>query len=234
MTAIRYLLHQRVTPHAGSAWLTTRERAIDAHFRLPKPREDWRLGRWTGKHALAIAAGIGTDLTALRRIQILPRPTGAPQAMLDGVPAPHALSLSHSADTALCAVAPRGIAVGCDVEGIDERSEAFVDTFFTPDEMRLWSEAAADERDLLATLIWSAKESALKVLEVGLRMDTRDVEVSLEAPSLGSGSGQPGWRRLRVDWANGASAWGGWWREAAGMVLTFASEMAERPPQPLG
>ena len=33
--------------------------------------------------------------------------------------------------------------------------------------------------DAVANLIWSAKESALKVLRTGLRRDTRSVDVSL-------------------------------------------------------
>lgn len=221
MSKLRYLVLTGTAPDPELGWLTSRERAIDERIRHDKPRTDWRLGRWAGKTALALAAGIGTDTKALRRIQILPKPTGAPRAMLDGLPSPWALSLSHSADSALCALTPAGAVVGCDIECIDFRSAAFVETFFTDAEAEAWVAAPESERDLLATLVWSAKESALKVLEEGLRMDTRAVEVSVgDATRVGDGTQGGGWSPLSVAYGKGSCSWDGWWRQESRFVLT--------------
>lgn len=73
--------------------------------------------------------------------------------------------------------------MGCDLELIEARIPGFVGDFFTATEQRLIdSRPAGDERDMAANLVWSAKESALKVLRTGLRRDTRTLEVTVAAP----------------------------------------------------
>ena len=71
---------------------------------------------------------------------------------------------------------------------------AFVADYFTPAEQAL-AHRAPSERDWqrVTNLIWSAKESALKVLRTGLRRDTRSVEVT-----LGDGDGDD-WVPLTVE-----------------------------------
>jgi len=77
-------------------------------------------------------------------------------------------------------VGPPGRAIGCDLEIVEPRSDAFVEDFLTAAERSLVAGAPdEDARHLLANLVWCGKESALKVLRTGLRRDTRSVEVSL-------------------------------------------------------
>ena len=70
-------------------------------------------------------------------------------------------------------------------------------------------------------LLWSAKESALKVLQTGLRRDTRTVEVTVEDVDRGDRA-DPGWRRLLIRPAEGTDLTG-WWRRDGSFLLTVAA-----------
>ena len=227
MSAPRYLLQTAVDlACADGEWLTQREREVAAGFRFDKPREDWRLGRLTAKRALSRV--IGTDPQALDRFEILAADDGAPEPSLDGEPADAAISLSHSHATGLCVVSTQADAVGCDIECIETRRAVFVDTFFTSAELARWEQAPRDEQDFLATLIWSAKESALKVLRTGLRLDTRDIEVDVPEADAG-----PGWHRFSARYEEGGRSWTGWWARFGNFVLTAIAEPDGGRPEPL-
>ena len=71
---------------------------------------------------------------------------------------------------------------------------------------------------LLATLIWSAKESVLKALKVGLRMDTRRISVNIRFEPLDS----PQWRQFCAAIADGPTFFGAWVR-ADGWIRSIAS-----------
>ena len=75
---------------------------------------------------------------------------------------------------------------------------------------------------VLVTLVWSAKESMLKALRTGLRLDTRWVAVDQPAAA---GPGR--WRPLTVRHPATGRAAHGWWRHDAGRVLTM---VATPPP----
>jgi 4'-phosphopantetheinyl transferase len=150
-------------------WLSPIERVRLGQLRIAKRRADWRLGRWTAKHAAAAALGVG-----YARIAVIATESGAPLALLDGVPAPVAISLSHAAGRGLCAVASPGVAIGCDLECIAPRRAAFLRDYFTAAERR---QVGTDARR--ATLVWCAKEAVLKAIGEGLREDTRAVEVTI-------------------------------------------------------
>src|SRR5689334_22018067 len=79
-------------------WLSDEELTQLAAMRIPKRRQDWRLGRWTAKRAAALCHGLPTSY---RRIQIRPTVEGAPRLYVDGKPAPQAISLSHSNNKSL-------------------------------------------------------------------------------------------------------------------------------------
>lgn len=167
----RYLLASAADVPAHDEWLAPLERVRLSQLRIAKRRADWRLGRWVAKQA--VAAALGCDPV---RVAIIASESGAPLALRDGVPAPVALSLSHADGRGLCAVAPSGAAVGCDLERVAPRSPAFVRDYFVAAEQQ---RIGADDR--LATLLWCAKEAALKALGDGLRRDPREAEVTLAA-----------------------------------------------------
>ena len=160
---------------AGVGWLTEAERDVLDGLRLEKRRVDWLLGRWAGKLALRGLLGradhVGDILAAEGG-----RPEGHSPAG-KGPPQSVSLSISHSAGVGFAAARMGALAVGCDVERIEARSSAFVEDYFTEHERAAVERLSPSDRALLATLVWSAKESALKVLGEGLRLDTRTVEV---------------------------------------------------------
>jgi len=201
------------------AWLTPAERLWLSERHVPKRRADWRLGRWVGKGAVACALD-APDLPP-DQVEILPEPGGAPTARVrSGVGwAEVSLSLSHAAGIGFAAALPGRVRLGCDVEAIEPRSDHFVDDYFTHDEA-VWARSGGAEVDLRATLIWSAKESALKALGEGLRLDTRSVEVRGETPPR-DGS----WGAMTVRGPAGVTLTG-CWRRTPGFVWTIALEEA--------
>ena len=207
----------------GDDWLTPHERAYADRQRFTKRRSEFRMARYAAKSALARVLDLPDDAAALARIEIRHEPSGAPFACVDGRRADWQISLTDRADWAVCLLARGAGRIGCDLELVEPRSAAFVADFFTAAEQSVV--AAAAERDLAANLIWSAKESALKVLTTGLRRDTRSVEVS--ATPTGSG-----WRPLQITAVEG-DAYPGWWRRDGSFVLTIATATATDPPEAL-
>ncbi|MGW5718693.1 4'-phosphopantetheinyl transferase family protein [Amycolatopsis sp. NPDC003865] len=215
-----WLAHGMRDVPPADGWLSPAEAARLAGLAHPKRRSELRLSRWTGKHAIAAVLGLGTGAATLARIEIRPAASGAPVACVDGVPAPVAVSLTDRADWAVCLTGPPGVALGCDLELVEPRSGAFVRTWLTERERET---VEAGDRSLLANLLWSAKESALKVLKTGLRRDTRSVEVEL-------GTVRAGWSPLVVRAAEGGE-FPGWWRRYGEFVLTCAAPAPWDPPR---
>jgi 4'-phosphopantetheinyl transferase len=222
---IRWLARGVQDVPASGDWLTPAESARLASLRFPKRRSEVRLARWTAKLALAAALGLEDDAATLAGIEIRPAATGAPAAFLGEEPAPVAVSLTDRADWAVCLVAPGDLAVGCDLELVEPRSDAFVRDWLTRAEQDLVLGAAPGEpRQVLANLVWSAKESALKALQTGLRRDTRSVEVDVV-----DSSGHERWARLCVRAEEGLT-FPGWWRRYGDFLLTCAADAACDPP----
>ena len=153
---------------ATADWLSAAEHGRAQALRYTKRRTDFLLGRWTLKLAVARVLGWPDDPGVLARIESRAAPGGAPRLYVDGQPAARGVSLSDRAGCAVCLVADRAVPVGCDVELVEPRSDAFVNDYLTQAEQRL-AGAPGPLRDTAANLIWSAKESALKVLGTGLR-----------------------------------------------------------------
>ncbi len=202
----------------GDAWLGSREQVVLGRLRVPKRRDDWRLGRYAAKRLLAPLAGIGRGASELERIEILAASDGAPSAHLDGEPWDLALSISHAGSRGLAACAPAGTALGCDIECVEPRSPAFVDTFFCDRERSLCAEARSGQAALLTNAIWSAKESVLKALRIGLRADTR----SVEAIPMGWEDRAARWRPVVLHVAAPFELCG-WWHALGGSVVTLAA-----------
>jgi 4'-phosphopantetheinyl transferase len=215
---------------ASVAWLSAVERLRLAEMKIPKRRDDWRLGRWTAKLALAGYLGLPSDLFALSEIEIRPHATGAPEAFVQDAPAKTSLSLSHRDGLAICAAASEGVALGCDLELVEPRSDAFVADYFTAEEQEMMSGSPTAVRDLLVTLLWSAKESALKALRTGLRLDTRAVSPTLHGgiPAAVYQAPLTTWFPLSV--RHGDQLFAGWWSCIDGFVRTTVSAPAADAP----
>ena len=219
---LRWMEQTEADIPAGDSWLGPYEAAVLAALRFPKRRADWRLGRWTAKRAIAACLAGAGDFT---KIEIRAGPDGAPEAVYGGRADAFTISISHRSGVACCAVARGAAALGCDLEAIEPRSAAFVADYFTDGEQALIAWAPAAGRDRLVTLLWSAKESAMKALRTGLRMDTRGVTVHPKTLF-----GRPGtWHALRVQHPDGA--FHGWWRFEGTLVRTVVCSPQPGMPQ---
>jgi 4'-phosphopantetheinyl transferase len=220
-TQLGWLLESSVSvPRDSLDWLGPREREVLAGLSFPKRRADWLLGRWTAKRTVRAWMADPGPAPGLAEIEILGAPDGAPDVFVRGAAGRCAVSISHSAGRALCVVAEAALEPGCDIEAVEPRSPEFLSDYFVEEEDAFVSSLGQADLALGATLIWSAKESALKSLREGLRRDTRSAVVRpcREGPPAE-------WQRFRVE-CGGSRPFFGWWKLDEGSVLTAGSACA--------
>lgn len=227
-------------------WLSAREADNLRNLRFPKRRTDWLLGRWTAKNAVAAFLDIPAEPLAFSDIEIRSALSGGPEVFLGNEPAPVSISLSHRAGVGACALAPSCVPLGCDLESVEPHSDAFAADYFTAEEQALVAEAEAADRLWLLALLWSGKESALKVLREGLRLDTRHVIVSFpKRPSIQgenqansvqgpcvpipTSSQYSGWSPMQVRHTDG-QIFHGWWSQTGDLLRTVLAVPAPDPP----
>ncbi|MFZ2013303.1 MAG: 4'-phosphopantetheinyl transferase superfamily protein [Nocardioides sp.] len=212
---------------SGGAWLTSDEATRASGMPFTKRRTEYLLRRWVCKAAVAAVVGLPDDPLSLARIGVTNRPGGVPTVLVDGLETGLDVSLSDRAGWAVCLVGESVGRVGCDLEIVEPRSPRFMADFLTAAEREYVAAQTAAERDVASNVIWSAKESALKVLQTGLRRDTRSIGVVIGEPD-----GSTGWSRLdlRVD---AGSVLPGWWRRAGSFLVTVAADVPFPAPRPL-
>jgi len=217
---------------AGEEWLVPFELRRVSAYRFTKRRTEYLLRRYAGKRAVATALGMPFDPMSLHRIGMLNRMGGAPYAEVDERPAPFDISLTDRAGHAIALLGDPGSmesgSLGVDLEIVEKRSESFVGDYLTAPE-QAWVHAqravgGQDRWDFAANLLWSAKEAALKVLRVGLRADTRSVEVDVDLTVRSDG-----WGHLVMKTARG-QVFPGWWRRDGIFLLTIATREPTPPP----
>ncbi len=180
----RYVLvhaHEHPSLEQGQAWpglLSPREEANLAGLAFLPRRRKWLLGRAAAKQ---LVREVARD-PALRddTISVLNQPSGAPFVLIEGQGGwPYPISISHRSDIGMAASSmDPSVHIGADVETIESRDLALVRQFFADDEAEMADQAGA-ERDLVVARLWSAKEAVLKLLGLGLRVDTRSIVVNL-------------------------------------------------------
>ena len=162
------------------SFLSPPEMAYLGTLRFPRRREDWLAGRWAAKRLLA-AVQHGGEPFAPTETALLRSPSGAPVLHHRGRPLPYSLSLSHRAGGVFCACCPLpGVALGVDLEWVEERHPAFYQDYFTPAEQAFAATAEPHTQSVWFTLLWSAKEAVLKSLGLGLKVDPRRIEISAD------------------------------------------------------
>jgi 4'-phosphopantetheinyl transferase len=229
-----YTLHSFPGPEMGGApiglpetFLAPVELEKLTTMRFPKRRDDWLLGRWTAKRLLKYCRPEFNSLS-LREIEITNAPSGAPVLRFPssgglGV----TVSISHSNGAAFCALNFNpDLRIGADLEWIETRFAGLVGDYFTEAEASLVNAYPAGQRDIAVNLVWSIKESMLKSLNLGLRLDTRKIEV-LNIGEIGEEKNTPAWLPIEV-----ASQvveklnWLAWWKQANGFVVTLSAASA--------
>lgn len=214
-------------------WLSAAERNQVASIRFTKRRQEYLTRRWTAKHAVATVIDpdrAGHDDSGLAAIEIRNHPSGAPWVAIEGKAASLEISMTDRAGWAICLVGRPAATerLGIDLELVEPRSDGFVDDYLTAAEQAyVRSHPPGDARDAAANLLWSAKESALKVLQVGLRADTRTIDVTVHHDEE-----RGGWSRLTANGRDG-DRFHGWWRRDGQFVLTLATRAPFDPPDRL-
>ena len=225
------LVHSQQAALEAPGFLSPSELQKYSAFKFPKRRNEWLLGRWAAKtlvHSLPAYQHYPLD-----QIEIHNAPEGAPYLQLPGRAArAECLTISHSGNFALCALAiSLDLQVGIDMEKVEARTETFIVDYFTPTERRLVDKYPAESRAMVVTLIWSAKESMLKALGVGLRWDTRTVEVRGLDGLLTTSNDHGKWQKIQIgEQPANDRAWAAWWQRRDPFVLTlagFAATQAE-------
>ena len=168
-----------VQSHLEPDFLSPEENETYRGLFVPKRRDEWLLGRWTSKQLLR-ACDPGYADHSLKGILVRSEPEGAPYLFFgESGRYPGCLSISHRDKIAFCAISPSSmLRVGADIELVEPRATVFVHDFFTAREADGVLQYQGRTRDILVTLVWSMKESALKALGKGLRIDTRKVEIT--------------------------------------------------------
>ncbi len=215
-----YWLEQKLADvPADDNWLTTAERQRLASIGFAKRRGDWRLGRWTAKHAVAELF----TLPNVSTVEILPNASGAPEVFCERDRLPVTVSISHRNGVCACALSrAEDIALGCDLEIVESRDTEFVETYFTGEEQRFICDLPEEDRAVAVTLVWSAKESVLKCLQLGLRADTRSVEIGVQELWLDRSPGK--WQPFTAFYSD--MRFNGLWHHEDGLTKTLAYQFA--------
>ena len=222
---IYWLLQSARDVPGDDDWLSPGELDRVSSLAFPKRRAEWRLGRWTAKRAVSAYLSGGGLPTGMQDLEIRAAADGAPETFVKGEAYPVSISISHSSGFSLCAVAAHELAIGCDLEAVEPRSLEFLADYLASDERKLLTRVAPADIPLFATVIWCAKESALKVVRQGLRRDTRSMVVRLNPTSPESG-----WKPLTIRCAESSIGYPGWWQPLGEFVLAVSADAATAKP----
>jgi 4'-phosphopantetheinyl transferase len=157
-------------------WLHPLEIKYLNDLRFQKRKQDWLLGRWTSKKLLQQV--LFQDFP-MNEIEIRKGPNREPIVLFKSEPVFCRLSISHSHGQSFCVLSKEEMALGCDLEKVEIRSELFIRDYFTDLERTLFSTIYSQffNRDNFFTLLWSAKESVMKACLTGLSIPAKSIEL---------------------------------------------------------
>jgi 4'-phosphopantetheinyl transferase len=197
-----FFSHQTLGDLPGDLdWLHPGELSFLETLRFENRRNDWLLGRWTAKRALlSFLENEGLALE-MKDILIQKKASGAPVAAFDIPVQPCSLSLSHRAGHAIAVAAPGDVPIGCDLELIEPRSEAFITDYFSDREREL----IRKDPPFFSNLLWCVKESVMKATGEGMRIHPARIEVEVD-------------KDVSASLDDGGMAFKGFWKKEDGFV----------------
>ena len=180
-------------------WAECNESAPDAGVSCPDVFDDCERSRWADMARASRRARFGASRRLLRHVlsSYSPVADAAWRFTCDrhGRPTIHSpspagdlwFSLSRTRGLVACVVA-RDPRVGVDVECIDSRidSKCIARRFFTATEAAALRQLGTNERTDRFFQLWTAKESLVKALGVGLAMPLNAFNVELDPPAITS------------------------------------------------
>ncbi|MFJ6456706.1 4'-phosphopantetheinyl transferase family protein [Paenarthrobacter sp. NPDC091669] len=180
------------TPGAGDAIELLGQLALERALRYAKTedRDEFVAGRLAALHFAATLLGVESRrlVPSYHCPQCGPaQDHGRPGFMLDGGPAPLALSASRASGWVLLAGVvhpPEELRLGVDLESTGKATfEGFDDVALTATEKRFLSTIPDQERDSQRARLWARKEAWLKMTGEGLRRNPAELDV-LDLPGL--------------------------------------------------
>jgi phosphopantetheine--protein transferase-like protein len=147
----------------------------------PKRAAEWLAGRIALKRSIRrVLATTDNGPVSENSIRIIQDEQGKPIGELSGRAGAkmESISLSHSNGLAMAAAVAPGTfeGLGVDLEKVEARSDAWVQDYFTEEEIQAAEQSP--QRWLELTSMWCLKEAALKAIGTGLRFDLRDINVA--------------------------------------------------------
>lgn len=204
----------QVSPSDPVSVLGTQEQDFFDQLRFEKRRNEWLAGRLALK-SLLIKAHVDFAQLSKTQLQILKAGSGAPYLMVGGKQRSDIqISLSHSNGRVFYAFTTWPGRLGVDLEMVEGRSDDFIQDYFTNEEAASIAQLPQHERAFHATLVWSAKEAVLKALALGLKIDTRKVQIEIN-----ESVDQNDWKSLVVKYS-GEKNLRLYWRREGQFVLT--------------
>ncbi len=166
--------------------LSARELTV---FKTKESKTDrWLTGRILAKQTLNfLLKGKGILPYTFSDISILPNNEGLPILYdRNGSNLDFIISISHSCKFTAVGIVPKckKINFGIDLEKIRSFDPATITAFMTPFEKSFYNKTPNKQKDNLATMIWTGKESILKALGTGLRIHPNRVEIEFEENAL--------------------------------------------------
>ena len=138
------------------SWLSWGEAEYVEGKRYTKRRTEFLVARWAAKQALGRVLSTPLTLAGLRRIEVRHAASGAPVACLDGEPVDLQISLTDRAGWAVCLVSAGSGRLGCDLELVEPRSDAFVRDYLTAREAEVLEDLPTPTYNQIRALIQAA------------------------------------------------------------------------------
>lgn len=206
----------------GEKFLSPQERERLTSLRFQKRRQEWLHGRWVAKHLIQRVLSDFGELT-LSEISIENRADGSPWVFVKGEEVQGELSISHREGWACAAFSQNTeISLGIDVEKIEKRDPAFYMDYFTDREKVNRALISEMSEEMYYTFLWSTKEAALKALKLGLRIDTRKIEILLGGFDTISRSFACSWFSISIQVLGVGENWTGFGYIREQFVMTLA------------
>ena len=225
MNKISWMMLAETTIPQDLGWLSPEELDRFQTFRFQKRRQDWLAGRWVAKNLLRT---LNSDSATFNycEMTIGNLPEGAPYPLLRGEKLKGCLSISHRGGRSVAAFTDNpDVSIGIDLELVEEKSDGFIEDYFTLTEAKRLFSYPDDKRACLASMLWSAREAMLKAHQSGLRLDTRYIE--LQCPEWTEKSE---WQPIEISqYPSAMKSMALYWKTVNAFVITMAIQQNNQP-----
>lgn len=202
-------------------WLSLQEKERLTTLRFQKRRDEWLHGRWVAKHLLK-RVHPSCEFLPPSDILIVNRLDGSPFIRIQDQDVPGDLSISHRDLWAGAAFTPgEYFCIGIDMEKVEKREPSFYWDYFTEKEIDSAGRFPLSGEEYY-TLLWSAKESVVKALKTGLRIDVQKIEIFPQRFDRETFTNPYTWSSFSCRVSEMDGNWMGFWQMREDFIITLA------------